>query len=101
MNTNWQSTSFPADHVAGAPFKPTYVDVTEQALFAPAPSQPQYHIMVKRNDLLYRVLSFLNTIFSILGVLLILATFIMVCYGVVVLSQVVEVVEVIKNQRVP
>lgn len=99
---NYGPVPYLADEdIAGAPFRPIYVDVTDEHIYTPGRSQTQYHIIVKRNDILYRVLSFLNTLFSILGVLLILATFVMVCYSVVVLSQVVDVVETIKTQQVP
>lgn len=101
MNTNRSANHLPVEDIAGAPFRPIYVDVVDDHVYTPGRSQTQYHIVVKRNDMLYRVLNFINTMFSILGVLMIVATFVMVCYSVVVLSQVVDVVEVIRTQQIP
>jgi len=82
-----------------ADFHPTIVDVTPQQPYDQAQAAPQYNIVVKRNDALYRTLSIINTILSIIGVLMIVATFCAVCYGIMMVSEVFETVNVIKNQQ--
>lgn len=82
-------------------------DASEDILFNDTPVQgsvaqanTQYHIIVKRNDGLYKTLSVLNTIFSILAVLLIAITFIMVCYSLLTITEVAEMMGQVKEHNV-
>lgn len=65
--------------------------------------QTQYRIIVKRDDGLYRALHIINTLFSIIGVLLIVAIFGMVFYSLITITEVSEIVHQIKehNEIVP
>lgn len=65
----------------------------------PAQSQVQYTITVKRNDNLYKTLSLMNTLFSIISVLLIIAVFGLVVYSLVTITEVAEVVSQIKEHN--
>lgn len=65
-----------------------------------AQGQPQFHIVVKRNDGLYKTLNVLNTVFSILAVLLIVVTFIMVFYSLITITEVAEMVSQVKEHNV-
>jgi len=58
----------------------------------------QFQIIIKRNDGLYRFLSILNTVLSIIGVLMIVATFFAVCYGVIMITEAFDTVTIISNQ---
>ena len=80
-------------------FHPTYVDVSENWAYGQGQSTTQYNIVVKRNDMLYRTLSMLNTVLSIFGVMMVIATFLGVCYGLVMMTQVLETVQIIQNQQ--
>lgn len=62
-------------------------------------SQPQYHIIVKRNDGLYKMLHIMNTTFSIFAVLMIVAIFIMVFYSLVTITEVAEIVSQVKEHN--
>lgn len=64
-----------------------------------AKSQTQFHIIVKRDDSLYRTLHILNTIFSIFAVLLIVSMFIMVFYSLITITEVSEMVSQIKEHN--
>jgi hypothetical protein len=64
-----------------------------------AKSQPQFHIIVKRDDGLYKTLNILNTVFSILAVLLIVATFVLVFYSLITITEVSEMVSHIKEHN--
>jgi hypothetical protein len=61
--------------------------------------QPTYHIIVKRNDGLYKTLHIMNTLFSILAVLMIVATFVMVFYSLVTITEVAEIVNQVKEHN--
>jgi hypothetical protein len=80
-------------------FHPTYVHAPQPDLASQRPTQ--YNIVIKRNDALYRTLSILNSVLSVIGVLVIVATFVTVCYGVMMISEVFDTVTIIQNQQVP
>jgi hypothetical protein len=61
----------------------------------------QFQIIIKRNDGLYRFLSILNTVLSIFGVLVVVATFFAVCYGVIMITEAFDTVTIISNQNAP
>lgn len=62
--------------------------------------KPQYQVVMKRNDGLYKTLHILNTIVSIIGVLLIAAIFGMVFYGLVTITEVAEIVSQTKEHNI-
>lgn len=66
---------------------------------APAHITTQYQIIVKRNDNLFKVLNILNTMFSIIAVLLIAAIFAMVFYGLVTITEVAEMVSRVQEHN--
>ena len=61
-----------------------------------AQTTTQYNIIIKRNDGLYKTLSVLNTVFSILAVLLIVATFITVFYSLITITEVSHIAEQVR-----
>ena len=65
----------------------------------PAQSQTQFHIIVKRDDGLYKTLNALHTIFSIFAVLLIVFSFIMVFYSLITITEVAEIVSQVKEHN--
>jgi hypothetical protein len=79
----------------------TYADVSTSWVGNYGQATTQYNIVVKRNDMLYKTLNILNTVLSIFGVIMIIGTFLSVCYGLVMMTQVLETVQVIQNQRLP
>jgi hypothetical protein len=99
MSSNYYPQNSGQNPFPTADFHPTIVDVTPQQPYDHAQAAPQYNIVVKRNDALYRTLSIINTILSIIGVLMIVATFCAVCYGIMMVSEVFETVNIIKNQQ--
>lgn len=72
---------------------------TEAFFQAEVRSQPQFHIIVKRDDSLYKTLHIMNTVFSILAVLMIVMTFIMVFYSLVTITEVSNMVSQIKEHN--
>lgn len=71
----------------------------EAAHVVPAHVTTQYKIIVKRNDNLYRILNIMNTVFSIIAVLLIAAIFAMVFYGLVTITEVAEMVSRVQEHN--
>lgn len=82
-------------------FTGTYLHEGSDIPYSPARSTTQYHIVVKRNDALYKTLNIINTTLSVVGVLTVAATFVFVCYGMVMITEVFETVNVIKEQQIP
>lgn len=72
---------------------------TEAFFQAETRSQPQFHIIVKRDDGIYKTLHIMNTVFSILAVLMIVMTFIMVFYSLVTITEVSQMVTQIKEHN--
>lgn len=75
--------------------------ISQNEAFFPmeARSQPQFQIIVKRDDGLYKTLHAMNTVFSILAVLMIVMTFIMVFYSLVTITEVSNMVSQIKEHN--
>lgn len=72
---------------------------TEAFFQAETRSQPQFHIIVKRDDGFYKTLHAMNTVFSILAVLMIVMTFIMVFYSLITITEVSHMVSEIKDHN--
>ena len=72
---------------------------TEAFFQAEDRASAQFHIIVKRDDSLYRMLHVMNTVFSILAVLMIVMTFIMVFYSLVTITEVSNMVSQIKEHN--
>lgn len=58
----------------------------------------QSNVVIKRDDSMYRTLNTINTVVNVCGVLLIAAVFVTVCYGAIMMSEVVTNIEIIRNQ---
>lgn len=103
MNTNFVTSDNSSPLLFGEPaqFSGTYLHESSGIPYNPARSTTQYHIVVKRNDALYKTLNIINTTLSVVGVLTIVATFAFVCYGLLMMTEVFETVQIIKNQQVP
>lgn len=72
---------------------------TEAFFQSEARAQPQFQIIVKRDDGLYKTLHVMNTVFSILAVIMIVMTFVMVFYSLVTITEVSNMVSQIKEHN--
>lgn len=104
MNTPQTSNSYPtSDFPALGSFSLDGLDnfsgTAIPQFTAEAKSEPQFQIMMKRDDGLYRTLNTLNTVFSIFAVLMIVATFVMVFYSLVAITEVSEMVSQIQEHN--
>jgi hypothetical protein len=98
MNTPFPSFSAP-DSIPAEEFQPLYVVAEPKVDGTDGETLAQYRIVIKRNDALYKTLSIINTMLSVVGVLLIAATFCAVFYGIIVLSEVNETVNLLQNSN--
>lgn len=83
------------------PFPPADINAGYVSRNQTPGTAPRYHVVVKRHDILYRLLNQLHVFVSVLGVFAVIGVFLGVVYGILELSDVFETVYAIRHQQVP